>query len=336
MLRAPSSSRNCATYLQVWKEKYATAEGNVFHRQREWRVEYDQKMKNEADKLLRTVCRFFIWTNADAAIAEILKFKRYLSDLMAISKDSIINLPFANLVSACSVKQPVLDLMANITSWALSENEKSVGNLILPQFAYKKSSNAIWLAQKNVLDAFVKGNVSIDTDYQIIFKDQVDARDERPMVYSCKLIFPGHLDPRKTMWKNSQLYRMRRTDEVAQLASRDMLVIEDVSDTALPNSTDDAGVLVQGAAKFEQLGRGAFECIISGLMDNVELPHRGAYLFIDQRVKAANLLMAILSKRGGSMYEDEGPNGLAIRECMHAVCKSECPWALMDIGLLPV
>ena len=54
------------------------------------------------------------------------------------------------------------------------------------------------------------------------------------------------------MWGNCSLVKTGRTSEAEMLHARDMVQIEDVSDGALPQTTDDDNATVQGAQKYQQ------------------------------------------------------------------------------------
>ena len=132
---------------EVWKEKYKTAEGNCFHRKREWRVQFENDMKAHAKKYIDSCCKFIIWDGADTVISQISDFNRKLGEQLSVPRENILNIPVANLISACSVKGENLSGAASVTSWCLSENNKSVGILILPQYVYKKGNNQLWLTR---------------------------------------------------------------------------------------------------------------------------------------------------------------------------------------------
>lgn len=281
--------------FDVWQDKHKVADTSIYHKQREWRVKYEEDTKKAARAYLKQVAKFLIWDDADSLIQQITTHKRDLAEQMNLSKDSLVNIPFVNLCSSCSLKTEVLSAQANITSWLLTENESSIGILTLPVFTYRKQS--VWRARSSVMEMFSKGPVSMDTDFQILYKDQNDARDERPMTYPGVLIFPGHVEPRKSAWKQSALLRTRRTPEILQPVSNQMLYIEDVSAEALPFTTDVDSCVVQGAAKFEQLGVQTNEALLLGVIEGCDIPNRHAFLVVDMRVRVANMLMAVLTKR---------------------------------------
>ena len=101
----------------------------------------------------------------------------------------------------------------------------------------------------------------------------------------------------KSAWKNAPIMNMMRTGDVKQLASRDMRIVEDPSETALPISVDSAEVLVQGPAKFEQLGTDACSAIIDSALQGLDVGQRTVVFLWDLRVKTAHMLTAFLKKR---------------------------------------
>ncbi len=65
-----------------------------------------------------------------------------------------------------------------------------------------------------------KGNHNLDWQYNVIFKEKVDQRDLRPMVYPGCFVFASPLlDPAKNMWFSCELRRTQRTEEVRQGSS---------------------------------------------------------------------------------------------------------------------
>jgi len=279
----------------VWTQKHATAEGNAFHKKRDWLVQFHAQLHNEARKFLDGWTRFHVWGKDGEAIKEVSEDKRVLRTKLNIQKEAIINIPIVNMCAPCCITEDVKQSMAALSAWLLTENDESIGLAFLPVFAYRK--NHIWTDEKAAIDTLTKGCVNADMAFHVLFTDQVDSRDERPMTYSGRFLVPQHCDMRKSLWKSSALVKMKRTEEIKQLAAKEMLMIEDVSSTSLPTSTDDAAVNVQGAAKYEQLGTPCMEAVLGKLMEGVELHQRGCFVVVDMRVRVANTLMALVRLR---------------------------------------
>ena len=88
-----------------------------------------------------------------------------------------------------------------------------------------------------MLTRLSKHNFEFDHQFAILFKDKSDKRDSRPMTYHGRVIFPAALGSNlKSVWATSTLVEDGRTDLVSQLSPKDMLVVEDISDDALPDA----------------------------------------------------------------------------------------------------
>lgn len=80
--------------------------------------------------------------------------------------------------------------------------------------------------------------------------ERKDQRDKRPMAQPGRYLMPSNAGP-DWLWKDSQLFKSRRTPDAIQLPAKSMIMIEDMSPQALPN-TDQSHV--HGASKYAQIG----------------------------------------------------------------------------------
>ena len=80
---------------------------------------------------------------------------------------------------------------------------------------------------------------------------KADARDGRPCTFPGRILFQN-VAQKDRVWGNCSLVKTGRTSEAEMLHARDMVQIEDVSDGALPQTTDDDNATVQGAQKYQQ------------------------------------------------------------------------------------
>ena len=80
---------------------------------------------------------------------------------------------------------------------------------------------------------------------------KADARDGRPCTFPGRFLFQN-VASKDRVWANCSLVKTGRTAEAEMLHARDMIQVEDVSDGALPQTTDDDNATVQGAQKYQQ------------------------------------------------------------------------------------
>ena len=141
-------------------------------------------------------------------------------------------------------------------------------NIVLMQMpVHTNMKGKLYLSEQNVQDRLVRSNALFDTSYGIMFKEKVDARDERPMLYPCRMLFPAAIvDLSKSIWWTSKLRLENICGPVQQVAPKNMSQVEDLADEALPHQTGDH--YVSGAAKWMQLGPEAHTAQILSLLES--------------------------------------------------------------------
>ena len=182
--------------------------------------------------------------------------------------------------------------------WSMVENDKSLGLVNMPNFSYKK--NMVWTLEANACNLLRSAHVNMDHTYNLIFGNPVDTRDQRPLTYTGRFIFPSAVDPWKGPWGQTTLFKMRRTNEIAQQASKDMVQVEDLSRDAVPQSTDIGANCVSGSAKYEQIGTTGWGALLDSTLLEASLESsKHAIIVIDHRVRTAEFLLALIRKKLG-------------------------------------
>ena len=94
-----------------------------------------------------------------------------------------------------------------------------------------------------------------------------DQRDQRPMAYSGRMLSPaGTLA--EWMWRDSSLYKLRRTlVDAKQLPSKHMVEIENMDPGALPPTVSTSNM--HGAQKYAQIGSDAAHKLLSSALDTL-------------------------------------------------------------------
>ena len=141
-------------------------------------------------------------------------------------------------------------LQADLASCLIHQSQQNVGLLLSPMFAYDKGG--IWPAEMASIYMLVNKSLVLETSWSLIFAEQRDKRDSRPLQYKGRII-EGPTAPAQCWWWNTKIAR-GYTDAATQMNAKDMVLWEDVMTDALPMSVDDSAVTVQGAAKYQQIG----------------------------------------------------------------------------------
>ena len=104
----------------------------------------------------------------------------------------------------------------------------------------------------------------------------------------------AHIPLRECIWKSSMLLKEGRTTPASQIATKEMLA-PDLTDNALPGVADEGEI--QGGRQVEQIGQAACEKLLESLLDNLEMPGRGAVILYDLNMRVPEMFMAYVAKR---------------------------------------
>ena len=181
-------------------------------------------------------------------------------------------------------------------SQSVHVHDKNMGLMLTPMHCYKKGG--LWILDHQCQKALVNRSCNIDRGFGIQFKDKSDTRDKRPLLYHGRFVLAAHIKEHETPWKHSLLYNDCLTAPAAQLATRDMRVVEDLDPSALPTSYDDSTTgTIQHAARYQQIGEDAADKVISTLLQNVDFVERNAVLLIDLSPDVGDFFSAFVSNK---------------------------------------
>ena len=88
-----------------------------------------------------------------------------------------------------------------------------------PQFTYAKGK--LVLEEKKMISFLSQGHHNLDYTFALNFKEPKDARDERPPVYNCRLVFPSPFgNVHKSPFWSCRVRRLRTTMKLSWLNRR--------------------------------------------------------------------------------------------------------------------
>lgn len=185
-------------------------------------------------------------------------------------------------------------MQGEIASVLLNQSPTNVGVLLDPMFAYKKGG--VWLAEKEMHDLLTGKSLVLDRTWTLLFDAKKDIRDNRPLAYRGRILeSAGAVE--KSPWRHTKLFG-GYTDPAQQLPARDMVTWQDLQPDALPSSTDESAVVVQGAHKFQQIGVDGAKKILLGMLEDSELGQRTPLLVVDIHCGVGNFTDAFIETRG--------------------------------------
>ena len=242
----------------------------------------------------------------------VLLLKAFLNPCCGFPCSSKATLSVLNWSAPAVHSQLAQEAQACCFAHTVSESFCNLGVLLCPVFHYKK--HQMHVLEHFLLKSLACRGVDVDLQASLMFKDRKDSRDTRPLVYPIRIIRPyieavqsddeaeddqrtsrSKRNPAGRYWQASQLVRTRRTEEADQVPATKLKVVEDLSDAAVPFSTDLDGS-VRGGRRFEQIGPSASCKLLESLLEN-DLPGNiSGLLVLDLSLGVGDLFWAWLER----------------------------------------
>ena len=285
--------------FEVWQQKCVGVHAAIHHKKLEHAMTARHKTRQAANALFEAHCKLFLWegNTSEQLIGQILNWRnnQVIAKLGCVPS-KVPYLVALNWACPCLIPSQTQDQQLAILSWALHDNMQSSALVVAPVFSYNVGK--LHLEEQKMVTALSRGNHNLDVHFNVIFKDQCDSRDLRPMVYPGRLVFPSPLmNIARSMWFSCDLRRMRRTEEVPQLPPKLMKEVEDLAADALPTSMDGKDSHIHGASKYCQLGVGGWQAILHSTFTGVTWENASATIVVDLYPRVGDLLESFFAQR---------------------------------------
>jgi hypothetical protein len=283
--------------LAVWKGKCTGAETNAHAALRKFAIDQVENLKCAADTWMKKHLRFLTWSNDDdqhvnQVINGLMNFRAEVAAPTGLDIHTVRLVPLINWCSPSTHPADSLKSELQLLSWCIAENAQNVGLVLMP--VHSNHKNKLVLAESTSLGKLQKCNFTIDHQFCVLFDDRVDGRDARPLMYPGRFVFPGSLvHLTQSIWWSSKLRTMGRTDFVKQLPGKDMIVPEDLDESALPKDEDHR--YASGGKKYEQLGPSAAEELVRTLLADAQLSAVSAIIFVCPTALVGDEIQALIA-----------------------------------------
>ncbi len=226
-----------------------------------------------------------------------MNFRSEVAAKLHIGAHEVRILSFINWCAPSTHSANASKSQVELLAWALAENTNNLGIVLMP--VHSNHKNKVVLTEKTAMDRLGKCSFNLDHQFCVLFSHRVDGRDNRPLMYPGRLIFPGALlDVRSSPWFQSALRVNGRTAFAPQLAAKDMAIVEDLDPNALPKPLVDHPLgerFVSGAHKYEQLGVAGSEALWESVTDGADLTDAPALLFLITSAQVDDDILAIIN-----------------------------------------
>ena len=171
-------------------------------------------------------------------------------------------------------------------------HSKNAGLLLVPVWARKRPQ--LYHNQDTMLRSLGMNTCDFSQQASLLFNKKVDVREQRPLNYPVRIIKGFQDSDWDAVWKNVGLVQNTYTAFAEQLATRDMLVVEDLDEAAVPSSCWEREAQVHGAKKAEQLGVDAALKLLQSMISGAALPPRSVLLICDPNLLTGDFVRAFL------------------------------------------
>ena len=171
---------------------------------------------------------------------------------------------------------------AMLLGMIVNGSSKSTAVVLTPSYFYKKGS--LYKTVENANKLLATSQVICDTTFGVAFTNRNDDRQKRSLLQTGCIAMPADAKESETtwqFWKNTELFQKNLVQNAELPLSSELVQIEDLSDLALPNSTDSTTHPNQ-AEKFQQIGQDAAKKILTAALTNLgSEAERTALLIVD-------------------------------------------------------
>lgn len=208
------------------------------------------------------------------------------------SKNADAAFCFVNMIAPSLIRsqswKTIYELIGAIVNMPDADN---IGVTIGPSFTSQKGQ--VYRQESLVNDKLAAANLNIDRCWNLQIAAPDDGRDERPLLHMGRVCLPMGKPLKSQMWRQcTVLAKNPSIGPAASLKTSDMQIVEDISDTALPASTD-ATTHMSPAEKVHQIGHEACLSVLRGFFNGLSTDSgRGTVVIVDLFPHTGDLLKA--------------------------------------------
>ena len=206
-----------------------------------------------------------------------------------------VMLSVLNWSAPCVSPHGAQEAQRNMITALAHESPENLGIVLCPVFHYKKSQ--LFMLEQTMVRSLAGQQVDVDTMFALMFKERLDMRDNRPLLYPGRLVRSQGQKDSDSIWRNTPIMQKNKTEEAQQCVARDMRIPEDLAADACPATTEDQQATVHGSKKVEQIGCDAALKLLDAALEGLSLPQSTALLVCDWHCGVGDVMRAFFERR---------------------------------------
>ena len=217
-----------AATADVHERKVLDAEAKAYYAHLRVRQLRREKVANIVDSNLHgptSVAKFYCGaSDVQAVYNDLTEYVERIKRQQVAGDIAVVVL--LNWGAPATISSKLAALQTPIMGSILNEFEHSVGVVICPCLALTRGQ--VTKSTSTMLDKLAQSNVNLDRPFGLLFKERLDARDERPLMWPGRIGVgsKGNKEGKSNSWLRCDLFSKGITGETRQLKSRDMLKVE--------------------------------------------------------------------------------------------------------------
>ena len=177
-----------------WQHKCTSTEANAYAAHQSFKLLVDEKLGQNSDILTSKTVSFEVWddSRSEKNLNRIMDVRRDFCKRQLQKPPHVVPfVPIWNQASPSCITSAIQKVQLNAFSWAICEHDGSLGVLIMP--VHSNLTNKKYLSDVAILEKLSKCNFLFDEVFSILFEKKLDKRDQRPLTYTGRLVFPASL-----------------------------------------------------------------------------------------------------------------------------------------------
>ena len=223
-----------------------------------------------------------------------LDYNSYMEDTKkATARFGFLNYSALSLVRASHQTHAVEFMGAMVNDYG-----HNLAMVVSPSYSSQKGEG--YRMEGEINKKLAEANLNIDRFWTLTFEKHEDPRDQRPLLHMGRIALPMNKQLKDSQWKHSGLFTHAACVGPCKASkTNDMEIIMDVTETALPKTTDQTTHMAP-AEKVQQIGCDACVSILHACMDKMKKPDLcfslvDLFLHTGDMIKAAILFQAELT-----------------------------------------
>ena len=273
----------------VWRTKCADRDAALYFQKLQHNSARHSRAREMADSLFadergpQWMMNLQIWNdNSDAPNMQVVKDTvAHIGRLNQLSNEQVRCMCILNWAAPAIFQGSIPTRQANLL-WALANSEwRGIGAVLTPVHFYQKGS--LYKVEKKCMDALANASLNTDHRFALAYNGRNDGREKRSLLQPGIMVQPSSaeaLELCNSTWKGAPVMRQAVLQDIPQITSAEMLVIQDMSEAALPASTDITTHVPQ-VEKHQQIGVTAASKVLTAFCSGLSEAERAALLLVD-------------------------------------------------------